>query len=137
MIAGVPLPPDGLTVLAALLRLHPDVSPDLLSPALRAAVAAIDAASIDDLARAVARRTPAGTPPAPPGRSPASRFTRRWHRRWRVAQALEPVPPLAPGPDAAARLADRLARTADAAVRRDLVAQAPLTVAAQATGARP
>ncbi|MCB9549446.1 MAG: hypothetical protein H6706_26895 [Myxococcales bacterium] len=32
---------------------------------------------------------------------------------------------LAPGPDAAARLADRLARTADAAVRRDLVAQAP------------
>ncbi|MEZ4475356.1 MAG: hypothetical protein R3F60_32085 [bacterium] len=144
MIAGAPLAPDGLIVLAALLRLHPELDAGGLAPALRAAIAAtpVTPSPVEALALAVARRTPAGEPAAPPGRSPASRFLRRWHRRWRVAQAPGTRLPsdltvAGDVPRQVARLRALLAATPDPAARRDLVAQAPAAIAAQATGAAP
>jgi hypothetical protein len=125
MIARAPLAPDGLIALAALIQKHgPQAG---LGDALQAALHALP--PIDDpafaLATVVSRRrhpAPAGRPHAD-GPVRAARFLRRLGRRSRVLQAphTPPVPRTAEGLKAA------LAASPDPAVRRDLVALAPLS----------
>lgn len=95
MIAGAPLSGPGARALAALLRLHGD-SP-CLSPALRAAVAAVPA---EDPASALRRLLSRRQPPdasrrIPAGPSPAARLLRRLARR-----AAAGLPAVTPWPQA-------------------------------------
>jgi hypothetical protein len=95
VIAGVPLGPDGLTALAALLALRgsPGGEPDApLAVALAEAAPAEPAAA---LAAVLARRRSAAEGEAiASGTSPAARFLRRLERRARTAQRsiLPPAP---------------------------------------------
>lgn len=158
MIAGVPLAPDGIEALAALVARYGWPAPGLVGEALARAVApSVGRAetAVARLARVVARRTalPAAHP-SPAGRSAAARFARRQARRWCIAQAVpDPLPPRAELvrlgararaagwagdlDDEAAGLRVLVWATDDAGRRRDLVALADRAVAHRVGHATP